>query len=403
MSKKQFILKTGLIFSLLTLGSIYAQTSEAPFTEQNKSETNTPKPIELSAKIFANWHSILTESTDSESGQKNNTFQLERIYVTIQKQFDDVFSAKIMLDAGNEPIVEEGSYDKTAGTIVDGKQTSKYRVFIKNAYVEAKKSFGDITLNASFGLIGTPVIGYCDKQSDQRWIQKNFIDDSKNILPDGSSIDSSADMGASLAIGYNKILELTFAITNGEGFKKTNEEVYTDDDNSKNTAYGKAYYGLASLKPLEQLTLAGFYRYEGTSINERDNHKGYYGAGFSWKDNLFKAGVNYVLPFQKIDGEDAVVSGTTDKKEISLAEAWLNITPEKLIGIPVYAMARYAYAEEASIDKSKITYMGAGLGYQFHKNFRIIAWYNQSYSEPADEAKSPNPEKQFAFKAEIIL
>lgn len=376
------------LLMFMTASAVYAQDAG----------TGEPKPVDISGQVYFNWHTGMTDSTDNESGDKKNTFEFERVYLNWKKTFDDTFSARVTLDIGNEEVIEEAEINDD-GT-VDGKVTSKYRVYAKYAYLQVKKEAGPLDLALKFGLIDTPVLGYVDKLSDQRWLHKNLLDDAKNLLPDGSSIDNSADVGASLSLKFMKS-ELALALTNGEGYKKTNESLYDDDsDASKNSAYGKAFYTRLSIVPLKSLYINGYFRQEGTSTNFSDSNKGYYGAGVAWKDELVMAGLNYIMPFQSIEGEEAAWPNG-DEKKMTLAEFWVTFTPEKLIGMPLLASVRYGWGEDSDQDDSKTTFMGVGLGYEFTDYFRTMAWYQQYDSEAADTAELPNPEKTFYIKTEF--
>ncbi len=369
------------LFISMTMTAVYAQDAGA----------DKSKPVDISGEVFFNWHSVMTDSTDTESGGKMNTFELERMYLNWKKKFDDTFSARATLDIGNETIEE------------NGKETSKYRVYAKYGYLQAaKKGIGPVDLTMKFGLIDTPILGYVDKLGDQRWVQKNLIDESKYLLPDGSSLDNSADLGASLGIGFMKS-ELVLALTNGEGYKNTNESLFSDSSNStKNSAYGKAFYTRLTIVPIDSLYISGYFRQEGTSSNQSDNKKGFYGAGIAWKDDLVKAGLNYIMPFQTIDGEKAAW-GNGDEKKMTLAELWVTFTPEKLIGMPILASLRYGYGEDADQSDSKTGFIGVGVGYEFADYFRAMAWYEQLDSEMADAADEPNPEKTFYIKTEFTF
>ncbi len=375
-------------------------------------EKETQKPsMDLSAQVFMNWHTGLTSGNDKGSGNKTNTFDLERVYLNWQPKFDDMFSARVTLDIANDSDIEGATQASDSNkTNQKGSITSKYRPYIKYAYLQAKKSFGPVDGTARAGMIDTPIIGFIDGFQDQRWVHKNLIDDAKNVLPGATGIDTSADIGISLGMDFVKMVNLNLALTNGEGYKNTNESLSTSStDNSKNSSQSKAVYARLGVTPIQPLCVFGFYRYEGTSVNYSDNHKGYYGAGVAWKDELFKAGADYILPFQKLNGKDAVYGSSDapfksgDKKKMSLLEFWLTVTPQKYIQIPLLVLARYGFGNDSGQDNSMTTYMGAGIGYEYSKNIRVAAWYDQYDSEANDTVGKPNPMKVFSVKADIKI
>lgn len=365
--------------------------------------------INFSVKSYLNWHTVLTESTDNGSGEKMNTFEIERVYFTMKKDLDDVFSGRVTFDVGNEQIIEKASLGEngavdSAGDPVetaDGSETSKYRVYVKYAYVQAKNKIGPASYKIKFGMIDTPVIGYVDKLADQRWLHKNLIDDAKNVL---TGIDNSADMGASIDLGFmDKMVNVVLALTNGEGYKKTCESVYDNEsDPTKNSAHGKAVYGRLTIAPIEGLSISGYYRREGTSSNQSDFNKGYMGGGIAYANDLIMVGANYILPFHTVDGETAL-NDAGEEEDLSMLDCWLTVTPEKFVGMPLLVMARYGYGDDGALDDDKVTFMGAGLGYKFNKKFRVMAWYEQYDSEAADLAETPNPDAVFALKAELKM
>jgi hypothetical protein len=388
-----------MIFIVCSLNFAQAQEKE----EKKQSET-PPKPaLEFSGQVFMNWHAGMTEGNDSYQGNKTNTFELERAVLDWKNKFDDLFSARVTLDVANDSVIE-GATQTTDNTKTNqgGSITSKYRIYLKYAFLQAKKSFGPVDGMARVGMIETPVIGFIDGFGDQRWLHKNLIDDAKNVLPTAAGIDNTADAGISLGIDFMKMTNLAFALTNGEGLKNTNESLFSSSDKSRNTSQGKAAYARLGISPVEPLCIFGFYRFEGTSANQSDNHKGYYGAGIAWKDEVFKVGVDYILPFQKIDGNDTAYTNG-DKKKMSLFEFWLTINAYKYTQIPSLLMSRYGFGDDFDQENVKTSYVGVGIGYEYSKNIRVAAWYDHYDSEANSTAGKTNPVKVFYVKADIKI
>ena len=369
--------------------------------------------LQISGMMYINWHTNMTDSTDSESGNKKNTFEIERVYLTLCRRFSGIWRARITTDVGKERILENEAFEEqdiSGETVktVDGTVTSKYRLFIKYAFIEANQSIGLIDLRFQFGMIGTPVTGFTEKLSDQRWIHKNFINGSNAVLIyqsgsglKGYSIDNSADMGASLDLSVMKAVTIAVAITNGEGYKKAQESDYAyPGDDSKNTAEGKAYYGRLTIRPVQSLYLSGYYRHEGTSVDEFESYRGYYGGGIAWKSDAVKIGVNYIKPFQKINGERWVIDN--EELDMSIVDTWITLQFSSFTGIPLFIMACYGIGDTGQ-ESGKTSFAGGGLGYKFNKHLRCIAWYEQTDSESLDEVGEPNPEKSFWLKAEVRL
>jgi hypothetical protein len=382
-------------------------------------EEKAEKKMKLEGLAYINWHTMMTDSTDNEGGEKENTFQLERVYLTWKSSFANGWSARVTTDVENKRSYEEVELEinddvddgGNGDGIVDAdevdftaKSKTKYVLFLKYAYVEKKSEIGPARLQFRFGLIDTPIIGFIDKLIDQRWIHRDFIDDAKDILimsdGKGYELDYSADMGASLGIELMKMVEVHVAVTNGEGYKNSLES----EDDARNE--GKAYYGRLTVSPIPQLKISGYYRREGLDADESDFHKGYYGGGIAWVDKkLIMIGANYVVAYEKEAGDDlegTQVDGTDKKYEFSIIDAWVTVKFDTIVGVPLFLVGRYGIGDTGH-KEGKTTYMGAGLGYQFDPHVRFIAYYDQFDNELADYGDEPNPSAKFSIKCEVKI
>ena len=338
--------------------------------------------------VYLNWHINMTDGTDNEDGSKKNTFEMERLYLTFLKDFDKIWGFRATTDVGNETVEE------------DGKEQQKYRLFIKFAYVQAKKSIGPLDLQFRAGMVNTPVSGFNDWLSNQRWAHKNCFLASKDILKKGStdgagqgySIDNPADMGVNIRVTLMKIVTLAGSITNGEGYKKTDEE------EQGSSSEGKAYAGRLTLAPFKGLYISGFYRFEGTDTDESDNHRGYYGGGIAWADKSIRVGVNCAKAFEKQVGKDLSYNG--EEYDMKIVDIWLTLNFESLTGVPVLVVARYFYGDNG-LDNGTATLLAGGIGYRLAKNFRVIAWYEQLDNEADDKADNADPDRTFYIKSEV--
>jgi len=339
--------------------------------------------LQIKGKIFLDWHTGLTDSTDSESGDKKNTFAFDRVYLTCVKELNDLFTMKVTVDVENSEVEE------------DGHIKSRYKFYLKKAYLQTKKTFGPVDTKLLVGMIGTPIIGFTEKIADQRWIVENLINGSKSIIPTGEGIDPSADMGLLLQLDIFKKLTFTGAAMNGEGYKSANESTHGESDE------GKSYYAMLNFMPIHGLYLSGYYKIEETSVDISDDHKGYYGGGVAWKNKLISIGVNYIIPFEKVDGSTVKWEGTDESYDIYIIDAWMSLYLKTVIDMPIFVMSKFGLSEDRDQGSKGTTFFGAGLGYEFNKNVRTIAWYQQFDSEEADEDDEANPNKTFWIKAEI--
>lgn len=137
-------------------------------------------------KIFSNFHYLFGEENNYEG------FELKRAYLGYKYQFDNNFSAKILLDAGNPG--DNSKYE--------------YTVFVKNAFLKWSKN--DISLR--FGIFTTNSFIEQQRLWNHRYVYQVFVTQ--------YHFDNSADMGVSLDYKLSTNFSFDASITNGEGYKK---------------------------------------------------------------------------------------------------------------------------------------------------------------------------------------
>ncbi len=424
MNLKNFF-KLALSMILVLSCSVVMAQDETGTTKVKQKKEEKSSSIGLSGKMYLNWHVNMTDSVKVDSdgdgykettneGDKKNTFEIERIYLTWKHKFNDIYSAKITTDISNDTILEKISDSTTTlastetVTSKTGSTTSNYRLYVKYAYLQVKQPIGPLSLQCKFGMIPTTMIGFIDKLADQRFAYKNMLDDSKHILPSGDSLSPSADLGASIGLKAMKMITLKLALTNGEGYKKTLESSLGD------SAEGKAYEGRLTITPIKSLLISAYYRNEGTGVDESRNYERFYGAGVAWKDKVIKIGANYLIPSSKVAGSkprwdpdpievaiNPLATGNT--YNMYLIDAWVTINFDSIIQLPIFFMSRIGVGDDKDESDKKITFMGSGIGYKFNKYVRTIVWYQQFDNEAEDKANNPNPEKAFYVKAEVKI
>ena len=336
---------------VLSLGLVLSFSSVSLFAKDSKKDE--AGDLKIGGKIYLQWQD------DLESNE--NTFGVTRAYLQLAKKLDEMFSIKVTADA-----IHELPSDATVNDEEVTAKSSAYEFYLKNAYLKgANKIMDGLKYSFSIGMIGTPNIGLVDNMSDYRWIYNNYLDKSKDLL--GTSLDSSADLGVNLNLNIMKMVSVTGAITNGEGYKSTN-------DDSK----GKAFYGMVSVNPFQLgedkkgdgLFLNGFMRREDDIVQDGDNLVEYYGAGVAWKSALIKAGGNYFWAKKK----------ASDTK-YTLVDCYANANLDSVIKLPVLAMGRFAYGKDNDNDDSKVTKIAGGVGYKFNKSFRTAVYYEKTRYE----------------------
>jgi len=361
-----------------------------------------------------NYPSLIGSEPSNYSYQNSNTFRLQRAYLTLKKEIGDIFSVKVTTDI---------------------QPTGPDFLFLKYGFVQLYKEFstpyGPIFVKAQGGKIATPVIGFTDWLSDLRWIGPNFLNGSKFVL-NGKSFDNEADLGGLFSIGFFRLLRFEYTYTNGEGYLFDNSETYA----------GKAHTIMASVNPelfrLKELFINFYARWEDTNTNRVDtsnlesspigyvikysgiDKSSYWGVGAAWYSDLVKIGINFFLP--QMTFSKTVFLPTTaaalwyapgHTEHFYLIDSWVNFNLGAIVKpAPVLVVARYGYGKELKslIGNERRTHetivAGAGVGYQFSRYFRMVAYYEYiRYHEGTwfnDFAKKdPTPNNSVYVKAEV--
>lgn len=362
------------------------------FAQEAKPEEKVPeKPkTQVGGVAYLEWSKELKHSSTSQT-ENTNTFAIKRVYLDFKKKLDDMWSVRVTTDVGQVDSKSSKKYTDASSTnsYVESK-TNGYTVFIKYAYVEAKQKFDLAEVKFNFGMIGTPLIGFVNKYSDYRWLEEDYANQAKTILYSqagkGESIDHSADMGLSLEVSlFNKLLTLTGAYSNGEGYKYADEVKLGDD--------GKAYYGMATIMPIKDLYIIGVYRNQETNDTIDDNYNRYYGGGLAYSDELFKLGAMYLLP--EVSSKTSITATAVENK-YKLFDSWLNIRLDTIISMPIIVVGRYAFGENKDVDKSKVTSWAAGLGYHVANGLRAMVYFRNIKSDALDD-----PDRKIFVKTEV--
>ncbi|MBR5531769.1 MAG: hypothetical protein IKU59_00455 [Bacteroidales bacterium] len=236
--------------------------------QDTKSEEEKGKAI---VQVFANFHSGFGEN------KKDLGFELDRSYLGYEYKFENGLSIKGVVDIGKSSDVDD--YHRI--------------IYIKNAMISWKK--GNLTLNG--GLISTTQFNFQEKFWGYRYIMKSFQDQYK--------FGSSADLGISAAYKFTDWISADAIITNGEGYKKI------QNNNGFN-------YGLGvTLTPVKgfQIRLYGGLNQSGEEgKTDIANMAGFIG----YKHDKFTVGAEYNYIMNSSYKEDADQSGYSVFASINL-------------------------------------------------------------------------------------
>ncbi len=342
--------------------------------------------------------------------KNENTFRMQRCYLTIKKQIGEIFSLKITTD------IDTSTADL---------------IFLKYGFVQLYKNFatpvGPVIVKAQLGKIATPVVGITDNLNDMRWIGMNYLNNSKLVL-NGKSFDDSADLGGMVSLSLFNLVNLEYTITNGEGAKSDNNERYG----------GKAHTLLVSVNPVDYIKelYVNFYgRWEDTNKNKIEGlgissiiyrgieRRGYYGVGAAWYSDVLKLGLNFFMPEMQNSRSfryDAalppyfVTMSVRHKLKYYLIDSWFNVNLGAVTPAGVLLLGRAAWGKEfaslaGNMRQAHTTLiLGGGVGYQFSKYFRMILYYETIRYQAGPylgfhdiTKKDPTPNNNVYIKAEV--
>ncbi len=217
---------------LILLTAVIMSASSILFAEEPEKKPS----IDLKGKIFMDWTSNMESKADGVAqDDAYQKFNISRVSLTWKKKFNDVFSIRITSDvlateSSDDALDDETGAVDVAGNDVDLEHShdpdhSKYDLYLKYAYLQIKKKFGDLEVKSMVGLTKTASIGFIDDDlTGTRYINKNFLDNSKSLIMNkdgkGVSLDNSADLGINLTFKYARLVELSTCYVNGEGYKE---------------------------------------------------------------------------------------------------------------------------------------------------------------------------------------
>ncbi|RDD83454.1 carbohydrate porin [Dyella tabacisoli] len=314
-------------------------------------------------------------------GSTNGTgFDVKRFYLTIDHQFDDVWSANLTTDF---------NYQSTLS------QTS---LFVKKAYVQGKF---DPLFAVRFGAADTPWIPYAEKWYGYRFLENTITDRSidggrgtAGTAPTGmGSFGNSSDWGIhalGATTGDNSI-NYQLSVVTGGGYKNPTRSKGVDVE------------GRFGYQPIEEMVLA-IGGYQGKRAKDvqlgaptRDATRG--DALVAYRDKTFGVGVEYFTANNwddviKYTGGLPVPAVVKDKADgYSVFGDWTFMPQWALFAR--YDRVDYKYWSFAGAQsKLKDTYYNAGVSYDILKNLRLaLAW-------KYDKLEGPN--KAFQYKTNEV-
>jgi hypothetical protein len=177
-----------MVAFVLLAGMAFAEEKEQPKYPE----------VRLSGVIYPSYSLDLTAGSNFA-----NAFDVSRVYLRTDVAINKRFATRVTLDADHmRPAVlatgESVTYD------------TKYRVFVKHAYLEVRE-LGPLRLRA--GVIDTPYTPYYDNLWGNRYITESFA---KN-----AGVLETADLGVALVGQHAEgLVDWNVSLLNGEGYSK---------------------------------------------------------------------------------------------------------------------------------------------------------------------------------------
>jgi hypothetical protein len=172
------------MFLALATSLALAEEGEAPAFPQ----------VKAGGVLFAHYGYLLTDGADGY-----NEFAIDRAYVRADAQITKRLAARITLDADHMKATD------ASGAPLD----TKYRVFLKHAYLEVKDLFPGVKLRA--GMVDTPYTPFYDAFWGNRYITESFAKSQKLL--------ETADLGVGAWGEHGKgLVAWNLSLLNGEGY-----------------------------------------------------------------------------------------------------------------------------------------------------------------------------------------
>lgn len=281
--------------------------------------------------LFAHYGYDLTDGADGA-----NEFAVDRVYVRADVQITKQLGTRVTLDA-----------DRFKDSSLD----TKYRVFVKHAYLEVKDILPGIRLRA--GMIDTPYTPYYDAFWGNRYITEAFAKNAKLLETADLGIGAWGDHAGGL-VNWN------LSLINGEGYGKLEVDA------------GKAVQARVTVDPLAK---GGKFSLPITGFASHSTHVATDSSTLTWAGATgFKS--PYVLAWAEVVGvSEGDVSGLG-------YSATLNPKVPKVLGVVV----RYdQFDPDADSTDDANTLLIGGVTRDWAEKVSTAITYERGWSEAAPE------------------
>ena len=315
-----------LLFALLTP----AHAEEAKGKDNDK---ESPPAVVMSGVLFGHFMYNMTDGADGY-----NDFGIDRVYVRADGNINERFATSVTLDANrfSDPAVD-----------------TRYRLFVKHAYLEWKDAAPGVKVRA--GIIDAPLGPYLDDFWGHRYIADNFAASAIKL--------STADAGVG---AYGKhmdgVVDWSAVLVNGEGY--SNIEVNK----------GKQVQARVTVDPMASnedlaLPITGFVSY---AFNPDDAQQLIASGVIGFDQKFFTGSVQALINQQyEVNGFGYSIVALPRVPKVATA---------------VFRMDHYDPNTDADDDASTKLIIGAS--HNFAKKVALAATYQQTSTEAAPDAPS---------------
>jgi hypothetical protein len=321
-------MKKALVVIILVLFGL-ALISAGARAEEKALNTGT-----FSGKAYFNYNHDFSQDRGPGSGQTNG-FHFTRIYFGYDKDLDETFSIRFLMDAENS--------------------NGAWRPFMKNAYLSMKCKLVEGS-RWYFGMVPTALTNVPEAGWGYRSVFKMPMDQFSSFFPGQvRSLGSTADLGLYWKGTIQDMLQVEFNLINGAGYKAVENDMFKKFD-IRPTLY---------LLDKKALTLSAYASYE--AANDSSNAMVISGYG-GYEMSLFRVGVEYSM--QSLSNSYMKAGSTTwDAQNSSALAAWAVVKATEKISV----LGRYdIYDPNTDVDKDGSAAIVAGLDFHPIKNVRFI-------------------------------
>lgn len=313
-----------------------------------------------------------SRNVDGHGSVNGTGFDVKRFYLTVDHQFDDIWSANLTTDFNYVSAISQTS------------------LFVKKAYVQGKF---DPLFTVRVGAADMPWIPFVEKWYGYRFLENTITDRSQEGGRSGAtanaggvgSFGNSSDWGVhalGATTGDNSV-NYQLSVVNGRGYRNLTRSNSVDTE---------ARFGYS---PIEQMVIAvgGYQGKRGNDVENgqptRDASRGDFMV--AWRDSKLGVGGEYFTAnnwddILKYQGTGTVPVSISDKAHGYSMWADYKFAPGWAI-FARYDKLDYKYTTVLNADrKLNDKYYNAGVSYDFLKNLRLALAYKHNQLDGPVEA-----------------